>query len=1032
MDRNDASPAQSPAAFEPLLAAVDQPALLVDGEGIVRLSNETARRLFGPLDGRILSELSAEPAADGEPPHLYLGGVDYESSVAPLPGAPFTLHTLRPQRQRLEHAVHALLADIDVEVLAGASMDEVAARICVDLVERFCFPFCWFGLCTREEHVELRAWHGEGLDGGERERIDIDLDRGGRSPAMEAVYAGERRLAEGDGGRPILALPLRRRDEVLGVLVLWGGERPFDDATLHALERLADRLTLALAALRDRERLRLQGAALASAANAVIITDPEGRIAWANDAFTRLSGYAVEEVIGDTPRVLESGRVAREVFAELWSTILSGRSWRGELINRSKGGSLYHVAQTITPILDEAGEVSHFVAIHEDISERKLAERQLQEARDAALHASRGKSEFLANISHEIRTPMNGVLGMLGLLADTPLDGVQRDYLDSARRSGDLLLSLLNNILDYAKIEAGRIDLEQIPFDPRETAEEVLALYMVEAAGKRLELGLLVEPEVPDRVVGDPTRLRQILINLMGNAVKFTALGEVALHLSAVEEGEGGLELRCRVSDSGIGIAPEAQGHIFDVFSQADGSTTRKYGGSGLGLAICRELVQRMGGEIGVRSEVGVGSTFHFSVQLEPAEGEAGEAERAPPALRGLRLVAAEPHPLGRDVLENLLALSGIDYEILGRADEALDALRAAAAEGRPAEVVIAGLQLPGNGAELLARAVCEKPELGGPRLLALAAPGNDHAVLNRIAPLCGGLIRKPLRRAPLLHRLLALCGGEASEPAPAPAPRKSAGTVEGEIGGGARILVAEDNPINQRVVHGMLERLGYRVSLADNGREAVAIQRDAPHALILMDVQMPELDGLQAAAAIRAEERGEGRTPIIALTAGTGRDREPCRRAGMDDILFKPIQIDRLRELLARWLDHEGASSDPGEETMHAAIDGIDLQTFDGIRELMGDALAEVVESFLDDGRERLGRMRDELAADNGEQLQRAAHSLKGAAANLGLSALSEACARLDDNTRQNGCDGAPPLLERVEAAFLHAEEALARLMNG
>ena len=938
-----------------------------------------------------------------------------------------------PSAEHFEHAVHSLLADVDGEVLSGASLDHVLARICSNLVERLHIPFCWIGLCTREGEVEVRAYHGDGLgdegDGGEAldglelGRVGIELNRDGVSPATEAVFEGESRLCVGEGGRAILALPLKHLDEVLGVLTLWGGDGAFGEQQRHALERLADRLTLALSALRDRERLRLQGTALASAANAVIITDAEGRIEWVNDAFTRLSGYTLVEVAGHTPRVLESGRVPREVFSELWATILSGGSWRGELVNRGKDGRLYHVAQTITPILDDAGEPCHFVAIHEDISERKLAERQLREARDAALHASRGKSEFLANISHEIRTPMNGVLGMLGLLADTPLDGVQRDYLDSARRSGDLLLSLLNNILDYAKIEAGRIDLEQIPFDPRETAEEVLALYMVEAAGKRLELGLLVEPEVPDRVVGDPTRLRQILINLMGNAVKFTALGEVALHLSAVEEGEGGLELRCRVSDSGIGIAPEAQGHIFDVFSQADGSTTRKYGGSGLGLAICRELVQCMGGEIGVDSEPGRGSSFHFSVKVGRGERP---AESPFAALRGLRLVAVEAHPLGRDTLDNLLGHAGIERRVCAGAEEALERLREAAAEGRPAEVLMVGLPLPGNEAEALVRAVGEDASLGAPRLLLSASAGHHGGESERLASLCDGLIRKPPRRDELLRRLLTLRGDtDTGEPD----VREGAESV--------RILVAEDNLTNQRVIRGLLEHLGYRVSLAADGRELLEIQRRDPHDLILMDVQMPELDGYQATAAIRAEEAeetGRGRVPIIALSASTTGGAEQSRRAGMDDFLLKPVRPEELREVLERWLSGREAEGVPSAENAPEPMpgEGIDLHIFDGIRELMGDALGEVVESFLEDGRQRLEAMVTHLSAADGLQLQRAAHSLKGAAANLGLSALSEACAELDENARQRGCDGAERLLETVKSAFSHAEETLARLTKG
>ena len=931
--------------------------------------------------------------------------------------------------ERLEHAIHSLLADIDGEVLSGATLDQVLLTTCRALVEQLGYPFCWIGLSTLDG-LELRAYHGAGVEMAELGTVGIDAARDASpadtpvapSPALSVLADGERRLTRGADGTPLLAMPLVREDEVLGVFTLWGDERhPFDELTLLQLERLAGRITLALTALRDRERLRLQGAALAAAANAVIITDAAGRIEWVNDAFTRLCGYTLEEAVGNTPRLLESGLVPRATFVELWRTILAGRPWRGELVNRAKGGRLYHVAQTITPILDDEGAASHFVAIHEDISERKLADRRLQEARDAALHASRSKSEFLASISHEIRTPMNGVLGMLGLLAESELDHLQRDYLDSARRSGDLLLTLLNNILDYARIESGRIELERITFDPREVAEDVLTLYLAEAAEKRLELGVLVDPSVPARVVGDPTRLRQILTNLVGNAVKFTALGEVSVTLACTErELPDGVrvELHCRVRDSGIGIPPEVRGRIFDVFTQADGSTSRNYGGSGLGLAICRELVRCMEGEIGVDSEPGRGSTFWFSVLLDAARPSSDEGTRCP-SLAGLRLLVVDEHPLSRDVLENQLALSGAEFEVRESPGEALQLLRAATLAGRPLEAVILSIQLPGNAALSLARALADDPTLGTPRLFALVPPGNH--TLDRLAALCDGLLRKPLRRDTLLHRLLALRGEAEVE---------EVGTDDPAVPT-ARILVADDNPTNQRVTRALVERLGYRVSLVADGHQALELQRRDPHDLILMDVRMPGLDGYQSTAAIRREEQGRRHTPIIALTASTTRGAEQSRRAGMDGFLLKPARPEALREVLDRWLGERAFEVDiPATGAAEgAAGDGIDRHIFDAIRELMGEAFGEVVESFLDDARERLERMRDELADGDAAHLQRTAHTLKGASANLGLSALSAACAALDQHVREAGCDGADGLIQAVERAFIEAEHALSSM---
>jgi PAS domain S-box-containing protein len=776
------------------------------------------------------------------------------------------------------------------------------------------------------------------------------------------------------------------------------------------------------------DRLRLKSAALDAAANAVAITDRTGAIEWINPAFSRLTGYSTEEVLGQNPRVLKSGVHSKSFYADLWRTIGAGKVWRGEVVNRRKDGATYTEEMTIAPVRDAAGATAHFIAVKQDISVRKAAEQALREsetyarsildsaydafvevnaeaivrawnpravemfgwgrtdalgrclcdmiaparlrenykkglcrhllatdgsaervrmeitvmhrdgrefpaevvlwpvrrgdtwrfnlfihditerrqaaaalvqARDAALESARMKSEFLANMSHEIRTPMNGVLGMLTLLDDRELKPEQREFAATARASAEALLALLNDILDFSKIEAGKLALEATDFDLRDMVEGTLELLAERAQTKGVELIGEIVPGTPTALHGDGSRLRQVLLNLVGNAIKFTDRGEVAVTVSADRSEEGTPTLRVAVRDTGIGIAPEVMPKLFQSFTQADGTTTRKYGGTGLGLAICRRIVELMGGAISAQSEPGRGSVFSFHVPVGRSEGSLPLAPRV--SVAGRRVLAVDDNATNRLVLRHQLTAWGMRYTEAAEAGEALRLLRDAAARGEPFAVALLDFQMPGTDGLALARAIKEDPAIATTRLVVLTSLGMRLDEKTRRAAGLDECLLKPVRQA-RLHDCVARCLGQAATTGPvpvvtAPPPKLS----------GLRVLLAEDNAVNQKVALGQLRRLGYTADVVSDGRDAVDAHARQPYDVILMDCQMPEMEGYDASQLIRAQERSAndhaGRhVYMIALTAhALPGDRARCLAAGMDDYVTKPVTLDALREALDR-----------------------------------------------------------------------------------------------------------------------------------
>ncbi|MGF6833468.1 two-component system sensor histidine kinase/response regulator [Paenarthrobacter sp. TE4293] len=801
------------------------------------------------------------------------------------------------------------------------------------------------------------------------------------------------------------------------------------------------------------------GAIVNSSGDAIIGETPEGVITSWNPGAERIFGYPASEAIGRKGDFFVPAHLLEKERQALETTAQSGDVQNYETERKRGDGATIPVSVTLSPVRGDGG-IRGVATISRDITERRAAEAELLAARETALEASRLKSEFLATMSHEIRTPLNAVIGLTSLMMDTTLSEGQRQYAQGVKGAGEVLLTLINDILDFSKLEAGKVDLDVNAFDPRALVDEVAGLVAEAAQGKNLELISYCHPDVPARLMGDAGRIRQILLNLSSNAVKFTPAGEVEIQISVVGRDTDNASLRFEVRDTGIGISPEDHHRLFESFAQADASTTRRYGGTGLGLAISRRLTEVMGGKIGVESEPGTGSRFWFVLDL-PIGPAASDTGTLPATLAGRRVLVVDDNATNRLVLEKQLASWGMQPVAVADAVAAMDEYRTAVRASRPYDIAVVDMCMPHtDGLELARQIKGESDGSGSPGIILLTSTMQVER-----GDLASAGIReyltKPVRSSEFYNRLLRLMATRTVGSAAAPVLSDAVAFAE-PVQRLGKLLVAEDNEVNQLVARGMANRLGYDVDIVDDGAKAVTAALSGTYAAVLMDCHMPVMDGFDATRAIRARNGHAARIPIIAMTAGAlNEDRERCFAAGMDDYISKPVDLAKLAEVLTRWVpDQEqtptavggsaseaaaGVAAAPaGVERMPAAAPSSNAVVLDNarlqiLREL-GPAdglglLPDAIRAFRQDAQTTLEALHSALGAGQATAVEAAAHKLAGASSNIGAAGAAVLCKNLERLGREAGPDLAAhgtPVLMQLQAELEQVDVALERTLLG
>jgi len=791
---------------------------------------------------------------------------------------------------------------------------------------------------------------------------------------------------------------------VLIAMFVWGMDRVHG----RAHRTFAERVRAAALLERSTEELARQHAYLdaliASTPVAIAVLDDQRSVRSVNAAFEGLFGYAADEVIGAGIDGLIVPESLRSESSDLETRVRRGEIVRVEVERMRKDGR--HIQVRLSAAAVHAAADGALVALYEDISDRKAAEAAMREARDLAERVARARSAFLANMSHEIRTPMNAVLGFVELVLDTELAPEQRRALELVRTSSEALLTILNDILDYSKIEAEHLELESIPFDLPKVVHATATLLAVRAREKHLELTVDVPPDVPQMVRGDPTRLRQVLMNLIGNAIKFTEQGEVDVSASIIQRDGDRAAVQFRVRDTGIGISEDQLGTIFQEFTQADASMTRRYGGTGLGLAISRRLVALMAGELAVTSEVGRGSEFSFALTF-PLEAGAQATARAAVSLGGRRLLVVDDNETNRRIVRDMLGAEGMAVHEASRADAGLEALRRAARARTPYDLAILDAQMPDQDGFELATAIRADRALTATRLLILTSAGQrgDGERCRQLG--IQAYLTKPIARADLVEAVGTVLAGTASAPGAADLVTRHS---IAESRHALRILLAEDNAVNQQVATAMLLKRGHHVDVASNGREAVDAVAREPYDVILMDIQMPEMDGFEATEQIRGLPQGRS-LPIIALTAhALSGERERCLARGMSGYLAKPFKAHDLFAAV------EGRGAQPAD-TAATRAPAVDLAAFRRTMEEAGaaDAVDGILETFVATLPQRLEALVAAAGGTETEPLHRAAHAFKSAAGTIGAGHLAALLEEMERAAQGGDLAGARDKLEHV-----------------
>jgi len=712
-----------------------------------------------------------------------------------------------------------------------------------------------------------------------------------------------------------------------------------------------------------------------------------------------MTGYTLQTLTRDKGETIQAISSNPDISDAIRRAVEHKESTIYEAHLQTIDGRILWLSSTLTPITDDDGKVHKIVVIDTDITEHKILTGELIKAREAALNATRTKSDFLANMSHEIRTPMNGVIGMTSLLLDTRLTPEQQEFAQVIRTSGEALLAIINDILDFSKIEAGKVELEEHPFEIHTVIEEALDLVTNNATNKNLELTYFVQQDVPMTVYGNVTRVRQVLTNLLSNAVKFTAEGEVVVLVEATPIDAALYEVHFSVSDTGIGIPPERMSRLFQSFSQVDSSTTRKHGGTGLGLVISKHLTELMGGTMTVKSELNTGSTFHFSIKVPsaPSIDRKETADRV--HLKGKRLLIVNVNETTCRMVALYAQRWGMEVRVACSRPEALSWI-----DADPAfDIVLLDTQMPEMDGRMLATEIRARQAL----LPIVTLSSMGQSTPSTKTPLSAWLT-KPVKKDGLFDVLTRSLAPEEASSSVQPVTMLFDATMAQTLP--LRILLAEDNLVNQKVIQQFLKRLGYRIDIVASGLEVLEALERSPYDVILMDVQMPEMGGLEATRKIISTYTTDERPYITAITANaTEKDRQQCLDAGMDDYLSKPVRFDELVEALRRCRPRE-TTPNQGALSHEETLQDIPAQPVFSPHELHHvagddqDFIREVLEDYLVDTPSLITTMRRTLAAGDTPALERAAHSLKSTSMMLGADVLANACASIE---RSSGPDG-------------------------
>ncbi len=813
---------------------------------------------------------------------------------------------------------------------------------------------------------------------------------------------------------------------------------------LDDLLRERDKTEKALKKERDRAQTYLDIAGVI-----IVALNSDQTVSMINAKGAEVIGYPAEKIVGKNWFDTFIPQNHRQQVNSLFQRVLNGEI---KLVEYYENPILTHSGEERTiawhnnVIRDAAGKITSTLSFGEDITERVMAEKELENAIEHAQVlaleaelANQAKSEFLANMSHEIRTPMNAIIGMTHLALESDLNREQRDYIKAVKTSAANLLDIINDILDFSKIEAGQLDLEKIDFGLHDTMESAADTLAVKAHEKGLELNCHIKSGVPEYLKGDPGRLRQIFLNLGGNAIKFTDSGEVSISCEVEEQADESARLHFRVSDTGIGIAADKLDTVFESFKQADGSTTREYGGTGLGLSISKQLTELMGGKVWVESGPGQGSTFHFtadfSIQTDPVI-ECIDADCL--SIQGKRILVVDDNATNRQIVGEMLSGWGVLYEEASEADSALAAMEASARGNEPFDLVLTDGEMPGMDGFELSRRIKDNPLLTDTVIIMLTSMGlREDAARCRELEISAYLV-KPIKRSELFDAIRAVLGsaeGETGREAEKVVTRQS--MPEEPENQTVRILLAEDNAINQKMAVKLLETLGHSVIVAGNGQEAVEIVGQQDFDLVLMDVQMPVMDGIAATRKIRRSNPETGAIPIIALTAhAMKQDRERCLKAGMDDYISKPIDPEQLRELVAKYGKNiqpaaEAETISTGQKDGKGPADkGLPIDMEAALKRAMGDSafLEELIVHFIENLPDEIKALNDALDRKDAPGIAKRAHTIKGSAANLSADGIAKAAFELEQMGRTGNLANGQKIIDDLKDELSRLEEYVRR----